>query len=100
MNKKGESAVGYTLFSWIFSKLEYYAFCSHAEIKSVMSLEFLGGKKKKTKKPKVHFYTNTHTHTQNQSKRGNLAPFVRLRKLIFQFCMKFHSALMFSQFFG
>lgn len=62
MNKKGESAVGYTLFSWIFSKLEYYAFCSHAEIKSVMSLEFLGGKKKKQKNLKCIF-TQTHTHT-------------------------------------
>lgn len=32
MNKKGESAVGYILFSWICSKLEHYALCSHIEI--------------------------------------------------------------------
>ena len=37
-----ENAAGYTLFSCICSKLEHYGLCSHVEIKSVMSLEFLG----------------------------------------------------------
>lgn len=42
MNKKGESAVGCILFSWICSKLEHYALCSHIEIKALMPLELLG----------------------------------------------------------
>lgn len=48
--RKEKSAAGYTLFSWICSKLEHYALCSQVEIRPVMSLEFLGRLDQKKKK--------------------------------------------------